>query len=55
MKIHRSLKVWQKAIDFTVQIYALSEKFPRSEEYGLKSQVRRAAVSVPSNIACPVK
>ncbi len=51
MKVHRSLKVWQKSIDLTVQIYALSEKFPRGEEYGLKSQVRRAAVSIPSNIA----
>jgi len=45
------LTVWQKAIDLTVCIYALTPKFPKEETYGLASQLRRAAVSVASNIA----
>ena len=47
----RDLLVWQRAIDLTTEIYRLTEEFPKSELYGLSSQVRRAAVSVPSNIA----
>ena len=47
----RNLTVWQKGMDLAVRVYACSEKFPRSEMYGLTSQVRRAAVSIPSNIA----
>ena len=47
----RELKVWQKAIDLTVLIYKLTETFPKSEPYGLTSQMRRASVSVASNIA----
>ena len=45
------LTVWQRAIDLTVCIYALTRKFPKEETYGLTSQLRRAAVSVASNIA----
>ncbi len=45
------LTVWQRAIDLTVCIYKLTQKFPREETYGLISQLRRAAVSVASNIA----
>jgi four helix bundle protein len=45
------LKIWQKAMDITEQVYLLSALFPREEKYGLTSQVRRSAVSVPSNIA----
>ncbi len=45
------LKVWQKAIDLTVCIYALTRSFPKEELYGLTSQLRRASVSVASNIA----
>ncbi len=48
---HKDLIVWQKAMDLVVEIYALTEKFPRSELYGITSQMRRAAVSIPSNIA----
>lgn len=48
---YRKLIVWQKAMLLVVKIYELTEKFPRSEEYGLISQIRRAAVSIPSNIA----
>jgi four helix bundle protein len=45
------LTVWQRAIDLTVCIYALTKSFPREETYGLVSQLRRASVSVASNIA----
>jgi len=48
---HRDLVVWQKAMEMTVEVYRLTEGFPRSEIYGLTSQVRRAAASVPANIA----
>jgi four helix bundle protein len=47
----RDLLVWQKAMQLTVAIYRLTQGFPREEMYGLTSQIRRAAVSVPSNIA----
>jgi four helix bundle protein len=45
------LTVWQRAIDLTVCIYRLTRKFPKEETYGLVSQLRRASVSVASNIA----
>jgi four helix bundle protein len=48
---YRELKVWQKAVDLTVLIYRLTRSFPKSELYGLTSQMRRASVSVASNIA----
>ena len=47
----QDLTVWQKAIDLTVCIYRLTRGFPRDELYGLVAQLRRAAVSVASNIA----
>lgn len=47
----RNLVVWQRAIEMTVQIYKLTSEFPNSERYGLVSQLRRASVSVASNIA----
>jgi four helix bundle protein len=47
----RDLLVWQRAIQLTVVIYRMTQGFPREEVYGLSSQIRRAAVSVPSNIA----
>src|ERR1700741_2302963 len=47
----KELKIWNKAIDLTVDIYKATEKFPREEIYGLTSQIRRAAVSIPSNIS----
>jgi four helix bundle protein len=50
-KPHKRLDVWNKSIDLTVDIYKLSESFPKSEVYGLIGQMRRAAVSIPSNIA----
>jgi four helix bundle protein len=48
---YRELLVWQKAKALAVQIYQATEQFPRNETYGLTSQIRWAAVSVPSNIA----
>jgi len=51
LKSYRDLLVWQKALELTVEIYRFSSTFPRAEVYGLTSQLRRAAVSVPSNIA----
>jgi four helix bundle protein len=50
-KSYRELLVWQKGIQLSVLVYRLSEQFPREESYGLTSQMRRAAVSIPSNIA----
>lgn len=47
----QDLIVWQRAIDLTTEIYRLTESFPKGEIYGLTSQVRRASVSVASNIA----
>lgn len=48
---YKDLIVWQKAMQLTDMIYDLTEQFPRREFYGLASQMRRAAVSIPSNIA----
>ncbi len=48
---YRDIKAWQKAIDLVVDIYSCTRAFPREEVYGLARQLRRAAVSVPSNIA----
>ena len=48
---YKDLIVWQKAMDLVVSVYILTEKFPREELYGLISQMRRSAVSIPSNIA----
>ena len=48
---HPQLVVWQKGIQLALETYRLSRQFPREETYGLTSQIRRAAVSVPANIA----
>lgn len=45
------LKLWHKAIDLSVEVYKAKENFPKEETYGLTSQIRRAAVSIPSNIS----
>ena len=50
-KSYEDLIVWQKAMDLVVEVYKVTENFPSSEMYGLSSQMRRAAVSIPSNIA----
>jgi four helix bundle protein len=51
MKGFRELRVWQKAMDLVEKVYILTRAFPKQETYALTSQVRRAAISVPSNIA----
>jgi len=48
---YKDLRVWQKSLELVVEIYKLTEDFPRSEAFGLISQMRRAAVAVSSNIA----
>ena len=47
----RELVVWQKAMDLVVKVYMLTKLLPRDEFYGLTNQIRRAVVSIPSNIA----
>jgi four helix bundle protein len=51
MKSHRDLEVWRRSVDLVTDIYAVTRSFPVDEMYGLTGQMRRAAVSVPSNIA----
>jgi len=51
VKTYRDLIVWQKAMALVTEIYVVSKLFPRREDYGLTSQLRRCAVSIPSNIA----
>jgi len=47
----RNLKIWQKGMELVKCIYELSEKLPKEEKFGMRSQITRAAVSIPSNIA----
>ena len=51
MRPHEKLDVWIRAVDFVVAVYAATAVFPSDERFGLTSQIRRAAVSVPANIA----
>lgn len=51
MKSHKDLDVWKRSVDLVTTIYKHSKNFPKDEIYGLTNQIRRAAVSVPSNIA----
>jgi four helix bundle protein len=51
IRSHKDLVVWKKGIRLCKDIYELTEKFPKSETYGISSQMRRAAISIPSNIA----
>jgi four helix bundle protein len=50
-KPHRNLVAWQKGMDLVIEVYKLTQDFPEREVFGLSSQLRRAALSVPSNIA----
>lgn len=51
MKTHHDLDVWKNAIQFVTLIYKSTEFFPKSEVYGITNQIRRSAVSIPSNIS----
>ncbi len=48
---HKNLKVWQRSMTLVTNIYSVTKLFPKQEIYGLTSQIRRAAVSIPSNLA----
>ena len=51
LKGYKDLIVWQKAVELVVEVYKLTERFPKTEQYGLTGQMRRSTVSIPSNIA----
>jgi len=51
LKNYKEVKAWQKSYQLCLEIYKITKGFPKEEQYGLTSQIRRAAVSVPSNIA----
>jgi four helix bundle protein len=51
VKDYKELKVWEKAHRFTLDVYSITANFPKEERYGLISQLRRAALSVPTNLA----
>jgi len=51
VRTHKDLEVWQKSVSFVTAIYKATDSFPNKEIYGLTSQIRRSAVSIPSNIA----
>lgn len=51
LRTHKDLDVWKKSIDFVTKIYSLTKGFPKEEMYGIIGQLRRASVSIPSNIA----
>jgi len=51
VKSYKDLEVWRKAIDLVVTCYKITKSFPKNEVYGLASQLQRAAVSIPANIA----
>lgn len=51
MSNHKDLKVWQKSMELVTEVYTATQAFPKEETFGLTSQLRRAAISIPSNIA----
>lgn len=51
MRSHRKLDVWQKSVDFVVDVYEITKSFPSDEKFGLISQLRRDSSSIPANIA----
>ena len=51
LKNHKDLECWKTSMDFVDDVYLLTKKFPKEELYGLSSQLRRSAISIPSNIA----
>jgi len=51
MRTFRKLKVWQRGMDFVTEVYRVTAGFPQAEQFGLTSQIRRAATSIPLNIA----
>ena len=51
IKTHKDLEIWKEGIELVRKIYEITYTFPKKEQYGLTSQIRRAAVSIPSNIS----
>lgn len=51
MLSHKKLEAWKESISMTIEIYKLTKNFPKNEIYGLTNQIRRSAISIPSNIA----
>ncbi len=51
MRPHENLEVWKRAVEFVVTVYEKTKNFPTEEKFGLTSQIRRAAISIPTNIA----
>ena len=51
MSTFRNLLIWQKSMDLVTKIYSSTQQFPKEELFGLTSQIRRSAISIPSNIA----
>lgn len=51
MKSHKDLELWKKSVELVKTIYEITKSFPKEELYGLTNQIRRSAVSIPSNIA----
>lgn len=51
MRDFRKYKIWEKSHEFALKIYEITQKYPKEEVYGTTSQIRRAAVSIPTNIA----
>jgi four helix bundle protein len=51
MKDHKDLDVWKHSVDLVIDVYRISKEFPKEEIYGLTNQIRRSAVSIPSNIS----
>ena len=51
MRSHNKLDAWKRSVDFVVEIYKVTDSFPKEEKFGLTSQIRRASVSIPANIA----
>ena len=51
LKTHRDLDIWREGIELVVKVYEIVQKFPNEEKYGLVDQIKRSAISIPSNIA----
>ena len=51
MKDHKELDVWKSSVDLVVEVYEITKEFPKEEMFGITSQIRRSAVSIPSNIS----